>query len=77
MTMNQYSAARDAMPEHTDQRGAPWIPAAADDKKSARLKLIGGRLQCSGRPERVEHWAQPDRRVVFEHASSGGSRWAR
>lgn len=66
---NAYGAARDAMLERTDHRGAPWILVAADDKQSARLNLIRDLLQRVECPQRADHWAQPDRRVVFEHAA--------
>ncbi len=72
-----YTKARDAMLERTDHRAAPWILVAADDKKSARLNLIRDLLQRIDCPDRADHWAQPDRRVVFENASRRRPRLAR
>ncbi len=74
---NEYSAARDAMLEHTDHPAAPWILVSADDKRSARLNLIRDLLQRVECPDRADHWVQPDRRVVFEHVSPGRPRLAR
>lgn len=61
----QYSAARDEMFVRTHHAVAPWTIVRADDKRAARLALIGDlllRLDYCDKDERV---LRPDPSVVF------------
>ncbi len=58
-----YSKARDAMLRLTDSEVAPWVVVRADDKKAARLAIIGdilGRVDHADAPDDLA----PDRAVI-------------
>lgn len=61
-----YSRARDAMFESTDNAWAPWYVAQADDKKRARLNIISHLLS------RVPYEPLPDRTVVLPERQKPG-----
>jgi len=62
---DDYSAARNAMFERTHSEINPWHIVRADDKKRARINVIRhlmSRVEC---PDKDEHAAQPDPKIVF------------
>jgi polyphosphate kinase 2 len=64
---NDYSAARNEMLAGTHNELTPWYVVRADDKRSARLNVIShlmARVEC---PDKDEHAADPDLRVVFPY----------
>lgn len=66
----EYSRARDEMFRRTHTRRSPWIVVRADDKKRARLNVIRdilSRVEC---PDRNEHLARPESRIIFEFTKS-------
>jgi polyphosphate kinase 2 (PPK2 family) len=74
---DEYTVARDSMLKRTDHSSAPWIVVLANSKKAARLNVIRDllhRIQC---PEREQHWARPDRAIVFEYSRRLHERLAR
>ncbi len=55
---DDYSKARDAMLRLTDSEAAPWVVVRADDKKAARLAVIGdiiGRIEHADAPKDIAH----------------------
>ena len=62
-----YSAARNAMLERTDNKITRWYVVRADHKKRARLNVIRHILANVDCPDRDEHAANPDRDVVFRY----------
>jgi len=66
---DKYTEARNAMLKRTHHSAAPWIIASANRKKTTRLNVIRDLLQRIQCPDRTEHWAQPDRQVVFEYST--------
>lgn len=62
-----YSAARNEMLERTHNDITPWYVVRADDKKRARLNVIRhlmARVEC---PDKDEHQARPDAKIVFDY----------
>ena len=60
-----YSAARDAMFEHTSHALAPWNVVAADEKKTARLAFLRDLLASFDYKGKNEKLVAPDRGIVF------------
>jgi polyphosphate kinase 2 (PPK2 family) len=72
---DEYSAARNEMFARTHDDIVPWYVVRADDKKRARLNVIRhlmSRVEC---PDKDEHAADPDPKIVFpyheRHVTSG------
>ena len=64
---DDYSDARNTMLERTHNTITPWYIVRADDKKRTRLNLIRhvmSRVDC---PEKDEHAAKPDKKVIFPY----------
>ena len=62
-----YSAARNEMFGRTHNDIAPWHIVRADDKKRARINVIRhlmSRVEC---PDKDEHAARPDPKIVFAY----------
>lgn len=64
---DDYSRARNEMFERTHNEVTPWYVVSADDKKSARINVIRhlmSRVEC---PDKDEHAARPDPKIVFAY----------
>ncbi|HUJ48186.1 MAG TPA: polyphosphate kinase 2 [Rhizomicrobium sp.] len=61
-----YSKARDEMFARTSHAAAPWKVISSDDKKPARLALIGDLLRSFSYKGKSKSAIQPDENVVFE-----------
>ena len=64
---NDYSLARNEMFAHTHNDITPWHVVSANDKKLARINVIRhlmSRVEC---PDKDEHAARPDPRIVFTY----------
>ncbi|KKM19338.1 hypothetical protein LCGC14_1656690 [marine sediment metagenome] len=72
---DDYSAARNEMLERTHNEITPWHVVRADDKKQARLNVIRHLMSRVDCPNKDEHAAQPDPKIVFaydnRHLESG------
>ena len=71
---NAYSRARNEMLARTHNDRTPWFIVRADDKRAARLNVIRHILARVDCPEKDEHAASPDVRVVFPYDDSCVSR---
>ena len=72
---DDYSAARDEMFDRTHSEGLPWYVVQADHKKRARLNIIRHLMSLVDCPDKDEHEAKPDPKIVFsydpKHRESG------
>ena len=67
---NAYSRARDEMLARTNNAVTPWFVVRADDKRETRLNVVRhilARVEC---PQKDEHAASPDVRIVFPYNDS-------
>jgi polyphosphate kinase 2 len=64
---NAYSRARNEMLSRTHDDVTPWFVVRADDKHAARLNVIRHILSRVDCPDKDEHAASPDARVVFPY----------
>ncbi|MEX2205872.1 MAG: polyphosphate kinase 2 [Myxococcota bacterium] len=71
---NAYSRARDEMLARTHNAVTPWFIVRADDKRAARLNVIRHVLSRVDCPEKDEHEASPDERIVFPYDERCASR---
>ncbi len=62
-----YSAARDEMFVRTHTENSPWYVVHADDKKRARLNVIRHLMSLVDCPDKDEHAANPDPKIVFAY----------
>ena len=62
---DDYSEARDAMFRRTHTEISPWFVVKADDKKTARLIIIGHLMSLVDCPDKDKHAEQPDAEIVF------------
>ena len=62
---DDYSEARDAMFRRTHTEISPWFVVKADDKKTARLNIIGHLMSLVDCPDKDKHAEQPDAEIVF------------
>ncbi len=62
---DDYSVARDAMFRRTHTDISPWYVVKADDKKTARLNIIGHLMTLVDCPDKDKHAEQPDPEIVF------------
>lgn len=62
-----YSKARDKMLHHSHSEHAPWFIVKADSKKRARLNVIRHLLSVVDCPDKDQHMAQADKRIVFTY----------
>ena len=67
---NAYSRARNEMLARTNNDLTPWFIVRADDKRDARLNVIRHILARVDCPEKDEHAASPDLRIVFPYDDS-------
>lgn len=72
---DDYSAARNEMLSRTHNEVTPWYVVRADDKKSARLNVIRHLMSHVDCPDKNQHAANPDPKIVFtfdkKHLRSG------
>jgi polyphosphate kinase 2 len=71
-----YTKARDDMFRHTSHDAAPWHVVKSDDKKAARLALIGDLLEGFSFPGKRKAVVKPDSEVVFEWSKKAEKRLA-
>lgn len=62
---SDYSKARDEMLRSTHTADAPWICVRADDKKAARLAIIGHLLHTLAPRHVIDGLGRPDPAVIF------------
>ncbi len=66
---HEYSVARNEMLARTSNELTPWYVVKADDKKVARLNVMGHLLSCLDWPEKNVHAFKPDPEIVFAYES--------
>ncbi|HML90832.1 MAG TPA: polyphosphate kinase 2 [Methyloceanibacter sp.] len=72
---DDYSSARDEMFARTHTENSPWYVVRADNKRRARLNVIRHLMSQVDCPDKDEHAAIPDPKIVFtyndRHRESG------